>query len=323
MSQYRHNLPQLHDRLFLSDGGLETTLIFHDGLELPYFAAFDLLKDDAGFERLRGYFRRYAGIARDLDLGLVLESPTWRANPDWAAKLGYDATALADANRKAIGLMLEIRAEFETSDSPMVISGNIGPRGDGYRADTRMTAEQARAYHAPQIDTFAATDADMVAAFTMTYPEEAIGIVLAARDAHMPVVISFTLETDGKLPGGDTLKDAIERTDAATGNYCAYYMINCAHPTHFARVLREGGAWTQRIRGVLANASKRSHAELDESTDLDAGNPQELGHEYHALHDLLPKLCVVGGCCGTDHRHVAAIGNHFRPLRSGRDAVTM
>jgi len=238
----------------------------------------------------------------------VLESPTWRANPDWAAKLGYDTVRLADANRKAIGLMLEIREEFETDQSSMPISGNLGPRGDGYRADARMTAEEAREYHRAQIDTFAATDTDMVAAFTMTYPEEAIGIVLAARDAMMPVVISFTLETDGRLPSGDTLQHAIERTDAETGGYCAYFMINCAHPTHFERELQQGGAWTQRIRGLRANASKRSHAELDESTDLDAGNPQELGHEYRALHGLLPKLTVVGGCCGTDHRHVAAIG---------------
>ncbi len=316
MSKYREHLPQLRDQLFLTDGGLETTLIFHDGLDLPYFASFDLLKDDAGFERLRDYYRCYAGIARDQGMGLVLEAPTWRANPDWAAKLGYDAVALADANRKAIGLMLEIRDAFETAQSPMPISGNLGPRGDGYRVDARMSVEEARAYHAPQIETFAQTDADLVAAFTMTYVEEAIGIVLAARDAQMPVVISFTLETDGKLPSGDTLQRAIERTDADTGGYPAYFMINCAHPTHFERELKHGGAWTQRIRGLRANASKRSHAELDESTDLDAGNPVELGHAYRALGKLLPKLRVIGGCCGTDHRHVAAIGNYFRPVHS-------
>ncbi len=214
MSKYRHNLPQLKDALFLTDGGLETTLIYHDGIELPYFAAFDLLKDEAGFERLRNYFVRYAALARAQGLGLVLEAPTWRANPDWAAKLGYDAVRLADANRKAIGLMLEIREEFESPTSPMVISGNLGPRGDGYRADARMHATAAQDYHAPQIETFAQTDADMVAAFTMTYVEEAIGVARAARAAGMPVAISFTLETDGRLPSGDTLAHAIERTDA-------------------------------------------------------------------------------------------------------------
>jgi S-methylmethionine-dependent homocysteine/selenocysteine methylase len=307
MSHYRNHLPQLHDDLFMTDGGLETTLIFHDGIDLPHFAAFDLLKDDAGVETLRRYFVRYVEIARTHGIGIVLEAPTWRANADWAERLGYGARALADANRKAIDLLLEIRAAYETRETSIVISGNIGPRGDGYRPDRRMTVAAARDYHAPQIGTFAGTDADMVAAFTLNYVEEAIGIVQAAREAAMPVVISFTLETDGRLPSGDTLVAAIERTDEETGGYPAYYMINCAHPTHFDAVLRDGGAWRRRIRGLRANASKRSHAELDESTDLDAGDPRELGGHYRELRSLLPRLTVVGGCCGTDHRHVEAI----------------
>ena len=307
MSHYRKQLPQLHDELFMTDGGLETTLIFHDGIDLPYFAAFDLLKNDAGVETLRRYFLRYVEIARARGIGIVLEAPTWRANPDWAEKLGYSPRALAEANRKAIDLLLEIRAACETRETRIVISGNLGPRGDGYRADDRMTVAAARDYHAPQIRTFAGTGADMVAAFTMNYVEEAIGIVQAARDAAMPVAISFTLETDGRLPCGATLAYAIERTDAESAGYPAYYMINCAHPTHFDAVLRAGGAWRRRIRGLRANASKRSHAELDESTDLDSGDPQELGGCYREMHTLLPHMTVVGGCCGTDHRHVEAI----------------
>lgn len=307
MSKYRNRLPQLKDRLFVTDAGLETSLIFHQGMDLPYFAAFDLLKDDAGTARLRAYYARYAEMARRFGVGLVLESPTWRASRDWGAKLGYSAATLADANRKAIGLMLEIRAAYETPASRMVVSGNLGPRGDGYRPAATMSAGQARDYHAAQIETFAQTDADMVAAFTMNYTEEAIGIVHAARAAALPVAISFTLETDGCLPSGDTLQQAIERTDAETDGYAAYYMINCAHPTHFERVLREAGAWRERIRGLRANASKRSHAQLDEATDLDDGDPVELGGEYLGLRRHLPRLAVVGGCCGTDHRHVEAI----------------
>jgi S-methylmethionine-dependent homocysteine/selenocysteine methylase len=309
MTKYRNNLPQMKKECFLTDGGLETTLIFHDSLDLPYFAAFDLLKDEAGFQRLRDYFARYAQIARNQQAGMVLEAPTWRANADWAEKLGYDAETLADANRKAIGLLLEIRDEFETPASPMVISGNLGPRGDGYVADRRMSVEQARAYHAPQIETFANTDADMVAAFTMNYVEEAIGIVQAARSANMPVAISFTVETDGRLPSGDTLAESIERTDAETDVHTSYFMINCAHPTHFQHVLQDTNGWQLRIRGLRANASRCSHAELDEATELDDGNPAELGAEYRALRALLPNVTVVGGCCGTDHRHVEAIGH--------------
>lgn len=314
MSKYRHRLPQLGGRLFLTDGGLETTLIYHDGIALPAFAAFDLLKDEAGTETLRRYYARYIAIARARGVGIVLESPTWRASADWGASLGYDAAALADANRRGIGLLLELRAALETRQTPIVVSGNLGPRGDGYRAEARMDVAAARAYHAAQILTFAATDADMVAALTMNYVEEAIGIAEAAREAALPVALSFTLETDGRLPAGDTLAEAIERTDAATGGYPAYYMINCAHPEHFESVLRGDGAWRGRIRGLRANASRRSHAELDASTQLDAGDPDELGRQYRALRALLPGLTVAGGCCGTDHRHVEAICRELRAI---------
>jgi S-methylmethionine-dependent homocysteine/selenocysteine methylase len=268
-------------------------------------------------ERLRRYFEIYTRIALEHGVGIVLEAPTWRANADWAAKLGYDAVALADANRISIGLLLEVREALETPTTPIVISGNLGPRGDGYRAEARMSIEQARAYHAMQIETFAGTDADMVAAFTMNYVEEALGIAIAAREHAMPLALSFTVETDGKLPSGQPLAEAIGRVDAETGDYPVYYMINCAHPSHFEGVLDELGAKLRRVRGLRANASRRSHAELDASTDLDAGDPLTLGNEYRALQRRLPALSVVGGCCGTDHRHVAAIANAMAMRANG------
>jgi S-methylmethionine-dependent homocysteine/selenocysteine methylase len=307
MGKYRNRLPQLASDLFMTDGGLETELLFHDGRDLPYFASFDLLKDAEGTERLRRYYRQYARTAVDKGLGLVLEAPTWRANRDWAARLGYDDAGLDAMNRSAIALMLEIRDAFERPRSPMVISGNLGPRGDGYSPAGRMTAEEAEAYHGEQIATFAETAADLVSVFTMNYVEEPIGVVRAARRHGMPAVVSFTLETDGRLPSGDTLAEAIARTDGETDGHAAYYMINCAHPTHFDRVLEAVTPWAERIRGIRANASRRSHAELDESTDLDDGDPLELGQQYRALRARLPRLTVVGGCCGTDHRHVHAI----------------
>jgi len=309
MSKYRHRLPQLRNTLFLTDGGLETTLVFHDQVELPHFAAFDLLRKPEGVERLRRYFETYTRIALDRRVGIVLEAPTWRANADWGAKLGYDAQELADANRMSIGLLLEVRAALEAPATPIVISGNIGPRGDGYRADARMSVAAAMRYHAAQVETFAATDADMIGAFTMNYVEEAVGIALAAHARSMPVALSFTVETDGKLPSGQALAEAIERVDAETGEYPAYYMINCAHPSHFEDVLDELGGKLRRVRGLRANASRRSHAELDASTELDAGDPTVLAAEYRSLQRKLPALAVVGGCCGTDHRHVAAIAN--------------
>ena len=307
MSKYRHRLPQLRNTLFLTDGGLETTLLFHDKVDLPYFAAFDLLRTPTGVERLRAYFETYSRIALERRAGIVLEAPTWRANADWAAKLGYDTAALADANRRGVGLLLEVRDALETPATPIVISGNIGPRGDGYRADARMSIADALRYHDAQVATFAATDADMIGAFTMNYVEEAVGIAMAARAHAIPLALSFTVETDGKLPSGQSLVEAIERVDAETGEYPVYYMINCAHPSHFEDVLDELGPKLRRVRGLRANASRRSHAELDASTDLDSGDPAALGAAYRALQRKLPALTVVGGCCGTDHRHVAAI----------------
>jgi homocysteine S-methyltransferase len=308
MSKYRDRLPQLDGQLFLTDGGLETTLIFHEGVELPLFAAFDLLREKVGREKLKQYYVPYIAIAKEQGVGFVLESPTWRASPDWGAKLGYSAEALAAVNRDAIELMHELRAEHETPRTPMVVSGCVGPRGDGYDPGHVMSADDTQAYHAPQIGIYAEAGADMVAAITMTNANEAIGVARAARAAGMPVAISFTVETDGRLPTGQALKEAIAEVDAATCAGPAYYMINCAHPMHFETTLAEGGQWLQRLRGLRANASKRSHAELNEAPDLDAGDPIEFGSQHGALLRRFPQITVVGGCCGTDHRHVHAIG---------------
>jgi len=321
MTRYRNALPQLGGDLFLSDGGIETTLIFLEGLELPDFAAFTLLRTAEGEAALEKYFATYAALAKRLGTGLVLESATWRASADWGAKLGYDRDALTDLNRKAVRLLESVRNAFETPSSPIVISGYLGPRGDGYVADRAMSAAQAEAYHGVQMDVFAGSAADMASAITMNYVEEALGIARAARRAGMPVAISFTVETDGKLPTGQPLPSAIAEVDDATSGYPGYYMINCAHPTHFAHVIAEDKPWVKRIRGLRANASRMSHTELNESTALDAGDPDQLAREYADLKRRLTELNVMGGCCGTDHRHVQAIAAACAPLfkeRSGR-----
>ena len=305
--RYRDALPQLDQGPFVTDGGLETTMIFHRGQDLPQFAAFDLLKDESGTEELRRYFDPYLEVAREHGLGFVLESPTWRASPRWAGDIGYTPEQLDGLNRRSIALMEEIRSVYEGDVSPIVISGCVGPQDDGYNPDVHLSAEEAQEYHSTQIGTFADTAADMVTAITMTYSHEAIGIVRAAQAAGMPVAISFTVETDGRLPSGQPLGEAIEQTDAETGGYPAYYMINCAHPTHFDQVLEGDGGWRDRILGLRANASTMSHAELDEATELDDGDPGDLGRRYAALREELPRLTVLGGCCGTDHRHVTEI----------------
>jgi homocysteine S-methyltransferase len=303
MARYRDHLPQLDGELFLTDGGIETTLIFHRGLDLPAFAAFDLLKDEEGVRELRAYYEPYLALAGQGEVGFVLESPTWRANPRWAEEIGYSTAEVDRANRAAIALMEELRDEAGDG-AAIVISGCVGPQGDGYSPEEILSAAAARDYHARQITTFAGTSADLVTAITMTYADEAIGVARAAADAGIPAVISFTVETDGRLPSGQELGEAVEQVDDETDAAPAYYMINCAHPTHFEAVLDTDRAWRERIRGLRANASTRSHAELDEATELDEGDPADLGARYAALRDELPHLNVLGGCCGTDHRHV-------------------
>jgi len=312
MSRYRSNLPQIHDQLFLTDGGMETYLIFQQGIQLPDFASFHLLQKPGGEEIVRTYFSAYADIARRYGTGLLLDTATWRANADWGTRHGLDAAALAAINARAVALLESLRDEF--APVPVVISGCIGPRGDGYVPRETMTVRHAEAYHQPQIDALAATNADMLCAMTLNYVEEAIGITHAARRAHMPLAISFTVETNGKLPTGQSLGSAIRIVDGATSGYPVYYMVNCAHPSHFAHLLDPEEHWVRRIRGIRANASCRSHAELNDSADLDTGDPLALARSYAELRQRLPQLTVLGGCCGTDHRHVEAIAAACTPV---------
>ena len=308
MAKYRGNLPQLASpTVILSDSGMETDLIFHEGFDLPLFASFTLLDDVASIDALRNYYRRHVQVARDAHVGFLFEAPTWRASIGWARHLGLDETAVADVNRRAIDLVVQLREEAADMQGPMVISGLIGPRDDAYNPMQLMSADEAERYHAAQVETLAGTEADLVTALTLTYAAEAIGIARAARKARMPVVISFTVETDGVLPDGSSFGDAIAGVDDATDSYPAYYGINCAHPSHFLGVLDAGEEWTTRIKMIRANASRCSHAELDEAETLDDGDPEELGREYAEIRERLPQINVLGGCCGTDVRHVRSI----------------
>lgn len=304
----RKPLPQLGaDRVFVTDGGLETELIFHNGLDLPCFAAFPLLAGADERAALRRYYDGYLDIARRHGAGFIVETPTWRANPDWATELGYSAGQLADANRAAVDLAEDVRAAAAADGITAVVSGCVGPRGDGYDPANAMTADEAELYHAVQIATFAETAADQVTSMTINNAEEAIGIVRAATAAGIPVAISLTVETDGMLPTGQPLHEAIEQVDSETDSGASYFMVNCAHPNHFSSALNHEGPWRNRLGGLRANSSVRSHEELDEATELDEGNPAELGAQHAAIRDRLPNVSVLGGCCGTDARHVAAI----------------
>lgn len=296
--------------LFLTDGGMETTLVFHEGLDLPCFAAFPLLELPQWRQWMREYYLSYITLARRSRCGFVLETPTWRANPAWGKALQLEWPALAEANRKAVEFLKEIRQEEESESCPMPISGCLGPRGEGYSLDQRFTPEEYSDFHAAQISWLKEAGVDFVTAMTMNHLEEAIGVALAARSNKTRCVISFTVETNGALADGTSLEHAVRSVDATAPGAVEYFMINCAHPSHFSQVIEGGLDWAKRILGLRANASKLSHAELEASTVLDAGEPEDFGRLYAALRKTLPELRVFGGCCGTDHRHIAAICRH-------------
>jgi len=308
MALHRSNLPQMSGGFFLAYTGMETDLLFNKGFDLPGFASYPLLETDKGRAALRGSYESLIDTCQDAAMGVILESPTWVANRDRGALLGYSPETLVRRNIEAVELMARIRDQ--KGDLPTVISTNIGPRSDAYAPAERMTPEEAETYHSEQIAVFTRTDADLVSGYTIAYPEEAIGMVRAAQKCGLPVVIAFTVETDGRLPIGMELGDAIDYVDAATGHYASYFMINCAHPEHFRGILT-GDKWMIRLRGIVANASRCSHLELDEAEVLDAGNPTEFGQQLSEIHDAFPQITVLGGCCGTDMRHMRSVARQL------------
>jgi homocysteine S-methyltransferase len=304
MALYRAIFPNVKADLFLVYVGMETDLLFTQGVDLPGFASYTLLETDAGRTRLQQYFTEMIDLARVTGMGVILESPTWVCNRDRGVAIGYTALQLRDLNQQAISFMVQVRTQ--AGDVPTIISANIGPRYDAYAPADQMSAQDAEDYHAEQISALAQTAVDVISAYTLAYAAEAIGIVRAARRFKLPVVIAFTVETDGKLPDGQSLEQAITEVDAATEEFAAYYMINCAHPEHFEAAL-EVAPWMQRLKGVVANASRCSHAELDEAQELDDGDPVELGAQLAAMRRRFPQINVLGGCCGTDMRHMREI----------------
>jgi homocysteine S-methyltransferase len=297
-------VPQLGGSIFLTDGGCETDLIFNHGVELPEFASFVLHDDPESEQLVRNYFSDYLGIGAEFGLGLVLETLTWRASREWGTMLGYDPVRLADVNRRAADFLFALR---DASDCQVVVSGCIGPRGDAYFDLGSMDAEEAERYHHEQIAVLADHGVDLISGFTITNVAEAIGIARASAACNKPSMISFTVETDGLLPDQTTVGDAIRAVDAACDVAPAYYMINCAHPDHMAKTFKVADAALDRIGGLRANASRKSHAELDESTELDDGDPTEFGPSMVVANHYHPNINVLGGCCGTDHRHIRAI----------------
>ena len=308
MPRYRNSLPQLSGSIFLADAGVETDLMFNHGIEIREFAAHTLLPDPKGRAALTKYFEGFLNLANEQGTGFILDTVTWKAHRHWAEKLSASEPELKVANEECVQFINELRARFSKNAQPIVLNGVIGPRGDAYRPEQVIAIDAAEDYFSQQLGWLAATEVDMVTALTFNQAGEAAGLARAARKVGLPVVVSFTVETNGRLPNGQSIADAITEVDTATESYPSYYMINCAHPDHFDGVLHDVH-WARRIRGIRANASRRSHAELDAAPELDAGNPLELGRQYRSLATRMPWLNVFGGCCGSDLRHVTEIAH--------------
>ncbi len=309
MGKYRNSLPPMRDGTFLHYVGMETDLIFNRGLELPGFASYPLLETESGRDMIRGYCDELMSMAREMEVGVILDSATWVANRDRGAAIGYGPEKLRELNAAAVDLIARVRDE--SGDLPTLLCAQMGPRGDGYAPSEQMSADEAEAYHSEQMGWHAQSEADLAAGFTLCYPDEAIGIVRAGQRVEMPVAIAFTVETDGRLPTGLPLGEAIEIVDAATDSGAAYFLINCAHPDHYSQALEETPS-IRRIKGVVSNASRCSHAELDEAEELDAGDPAELGKLTGILRKRFPHFTVFGGCCGTDMRHIQHIADSVK-----------
>lgn len=297
-------------RFYLADGGLETFMIFDKGHDLPCFSSAVLLDTEAGRRDLAAYFETYIDIARASGRGFVMDAPTWRSGVAWAEPLGLPIADVLEKNQSAVAFVSKIRDRHESETLPIVINGLVGPAGDAYAPGTLLSEEAAFETHAPQVHALGHAGVNMITAMTLTHAGEASGIARAAKEIDLPVAIAFTLETDGKLPSGQSLDEAIAQVDAASSSAPIYYMINCAHPDHFRDILDKEASWVSRIGGIRCNASRMSHAELDEAEELDDGNPAELGDLSVEIMRHLPNIRVVGGCCGTDHRHVGCMAHH-------------
>lgn len=309
-------LPQLNGRLMTSAAGFETWLQYVDGFKLRHFCAFELLNDPRGVSCLRDYHRTVVEAAVANGFGVINEGLHYRASRDWGELIGFSREALEEINIRGIEFYREFVREYDSPETPMLVGGAIGPRGDAYNIGRTPDAAESEDYHAEQIATFRKAGADLVTAMTFSSVEEAIGVARAAKAAELPVVVSFFVARGGRLRGGETLEEAISRVDEASDGAPAYYMVNCTYPTEFEPGLTAGD-WTQRLGGFLPNAVAMETLDLCKLGHLEDGDPVELGGQMGSLARRYPHVRVWGGCCGTDGRHIGQITqNVSRALRA-------
>jgi S-methylmethionine-dependent homocysteine/selenocysteine methylase len=299
-----------NDRLILTDGGIETRIMFETGITLPpYVQVTGLVKDPAGGPVLCRIYESYIAAARSFGLPVVIGTPTFRASMNFVLQAGLDGTgAVRRLNADAAAMHREIRAQSD--HRPIYIAGVIGPSGDAYRPEESLSAEEAREYHSLQAGTLAQSGVDFLYAPTFPAVEEALGAAMAMGATGLPHVVSFVLERNGRVLDGTPLHAAIERIDAAASPAPLFYSISCVHPSIAATALRDEAVFSnlvaRRLNEFKANSSPLSPEELVQLDHPEGDDPDLFAAEMWKIHEDFG-LRVLGGCCGTDDRHIRAL----------------
>ena len=307
--------PRLKGKFYLTEGGTETEVLYKHGFDLPEFAMFPLLDDPEATAVIRQMYRRYFAVAEEHGAGLLLIGHDYRASPDWGAKLGYSPEGLAEMQRKAMAFLDDLRRDYAGRVGDVYIAGCLGPRGDAYGTGGAITEDEAEAYHSVQLRTLKETPADMAIALTFNNIPEAIGAVRAAQALDMPIGVSLTLTAEGRLRSGPTLREAVETIDAGTDGAATWFGTNCEHPLEWADALADAGPWLERMRYFRPNAARMEKLALCTLGHLEDGDPEELGSQMGALAAALPRADILGGCCGTDERHLGAVARNVNRVR--------
>jgi len=314
--------PRLENKFYLTEGGTETEILYKWGYELPEFAMFPLLDNPEADACIRAIYRRYFDVAEAHDTGLLVVGHDYRASPDWGRKLGYSPAGLAEMQHRTIAFLTDIRAEYEGRVADVYVAGGIGPRGDAYGTGAAISEAEAEDYHSVQLTTLKETDADMAIALTFNNIPEAVGVVRAAKSIGLPLGVSLTLTPESRLRSGPTLREAVEAIDEKTEGAAAWFGTNCSHPLEFEPAIADTGAWTARLRYVRPNASRMEKLALCKLGHLEDGDPVELGRQMGEVAHRFPQADILGGCCGTDERHLGEIARNVNALRLGAAAVS-
>lgn len=311
--------PREDGLLYLAEGGVETEIMYRHGHRLREFAMFELMDDPAAVTDMRDMYRRYLDVAARHGFAVLMAGFDYRASPDWGDKLGYSPEGLREMQHKCIDFLRDAARPYADQLPRVAVAGCIGPRGDAYALNHDITAEEAEAYHAIQMDTLRDCGVDIVWAATINNVPEAVGIARAAAAAGLPLNLSFTLDSDHRLQSGPSLREAIEATDAQAGAAQPdSYGINCSHPLEFEPAL-EPGDWVRRIRSLRPNAAKMDKVALCQLGHIEEGDPEDLGRTMGDLARRMPDVDIWGGCCGTWDKHFDRIAHHVGAAR--RQAV--